>query len=60
MRIKENKQKTKIIKIQVTNQVFVKRVDSNLFGDNMQSIDELSMLVLDSAEKRGRQKKVLM
>ena len=60
MRIEESKEnkssklgKKKIMKIQVMNQICVKRVDSNLFVDNMQSIDELSMLVLSSAEKLG-------
>ena len=38
----------------MTNQVSVKRVDSNLFVDDIYTIDELSMLVLQSAEKLGK------
>ena len=41
----------KNMKIYVTNQVSVKKIDSNFFVDSMQSIDKLSVLVLSSAEK---------
>ena len=63
MRIKENKDKKfsklenkktlKIMKIWVTNLVSVKRVYSKLFVDSMKSLDKLSMLMLNSAEKLG-------
>ena len=56
MSIRENKGKKcskleKNMKIYVTNQVSVKKIDSNFFVDSMQSIDKLSVLVLSSAEK---------
>ena len=63
MRIKENKDKKfsklenkktlKIMKIWVTNLVSVRRVYSKLFVDSMKSLDKLSMLILNSAEKLG-------
>ena len=50
---KQTKKKQQQKKIQVMNQVSVKRANLNLFVDSMQSIDKLNMLVLSSAKKPG-------
>ena len=41
------------MKIQVSNQVCLKGMDSNLLDEKVYSIDELSMLVLSPAKKLG-------
>ena len=38
------------MKSQFTNEVFVKRADTNLSVDKIQSMDDLNMFVLSSAE----------
>ena len=43
--------KTKMKKIQVTNQVFVRREHENQSVDKMQSVDKSDKLVLSSTQK---------